>query len=84
MLMGLSYMAKLSVVIEISLGAIKVAGGDKAKGALETYENKDEDNVGANRADEHDKIEDAHEQYEVCYGKPTISRCSKGRTSFSI
>jgi hypothetical protein len=63
-------MAVLSKGSEIAHGAIEVAGGDEAEGAFKTYEGKNKDDVGSDRADEHDEIEDAHEQGKVCYKMP--------------
>lgn len=68
----------LKKVTHVSHGTIEIAGGDEAKGAFKTYESQDKDNVGPNRADEHDEIEDAHEQDKVCYRNAAISRCFKG------
>jgi hypothetical protein len=73
-----SYMAELSVGIEVAHRSIKVAGSDEAKGAFKTYEGKDIDYIGPDRADEHDEIEDTHEQDKVSCKNVIISRSSKG------
>jgi len=73
-----SYMAELSIGIEVAHGAIKVASRDEAKGTFKAYEGKDIDDVSPDGADEHDEIEDAHEQDKVCYKSTMISRCSTG------
>jgi len=57
----------LEIVIEVSRRAVEVAGGDEAKGAFKTHEGKEKDDVGPNRAEEHDEVEDAHEQDKVSY-----------------
>jgi hypothetical protein len=49
-----SYLAELSVFIEVARGSIEVAGSDEAKGAFKTYEGQDIDDIGPDRADEHD------------------------------
>ena len=78
---GLSHNLIIFVCQDISTRGEKVAGSNETEGALETDKNQHEDDVCADRADEHDEIEDCHEHEEICYEKAVIStssRCLKG------
>lgn len=61
----LSHSCEVRVGLEVSTGSIEVTGRDEGECAFETNENQDVDDVGADGADEHDEIEDCHEQDEV-------------------
>jgi hypothetical protein len=74
----------LEIVIEISHSAVKVAGGDEAKGAFKANEGKEKDDVGPDGADKHNEVEDAHEQDKVSYKDTVISRFLKERRVFIL
>jgi hypothetical protein len=58
---GLSHNLEIRIGREVTAGSIEVTSSDEGKGAFEADEHHDKDNVDANGADEHDKIEDCHE-----------------------
>jgi len=63
----LSYNLIMLIGCEVRICRKEVASGNDTEGAFETNKNQDEYDVDADGADEHDKIEDCHEQNKVCY-----------------
>lgn len=58
---GSSHNLVILVSQEVGSGCKKVTSGNEAEGTLETDENQDIYDIGPDRADEHDEIEDCHE-----------------------
>jgi hypothetical protein len=61
LLKGISHSLIILVGREVGTGSKEITSGNEAEGTLETNENQDEYDVGTDRADKHDQIEDCHE-----------------------
>ena len=72
--MRVSDLLVMEEILNDTLGGKEITGRNEAKRALKTNETKDIDGVGADRADEHDEVEDRHEQDKVSYRIEVVRR----------